>query len=74
MAINHDDGLFQACYWLSAETIEGDPDGVEYSDFLMELKQSIDQALRRRRFAYAALFRWTGAEWELVEEFERRTG
>jgi len=71
VSINREDGQFQACYWRSADAVSGDPDETEYSDFLMELKQSIDQALRRRGFAYAAIFRWTGAEWDLVEEFER---
>ncbi len=74
MVINREDGQFQACYWRSADGVSGDPDHAEYSDFLMELKQSIDQTLRRRDYAYAAVFQWNGAEWDLVEEFERRTG
>jgi hypothetical protein len=65
---------FQACYWKSAAAIGGDPDLTESSDLLMELKRRIQVALRQRDFAYAAIFRWDGADWELVEEFEVRGG
>jgi hypothetical protein len=72
VAINREDGLFQVSYWRDAAGIENDPDDVEYSDFLMELKQRINQLFRERRFQHAAIFRWddgTG-NWMLVEEFE----
>jgi hypothetical protein len=72
MATGRSDGQYQACYWRDAAAIGGDPDATEYSDLLMELKARIDRALRRREFGYAAIFRWDGAEWELVEEFEPR--
>ena len=51
VTINREDGQFQACYWRSADAVSGDPDETEYSDFQMELKQSIDRALRRRNYA-----------------------
>ena len=72
MAINDSDGTFQASYWRDAAGIGGDPDSVEYSDFLMELKDRIQKLLRQGRFAHAAIFQWNNQEWELVEEFERR--
>ncbi len=74
MTVNREDGQFQASYWQNAEAVGGEPDEIEYSDFQMELKQRIDQALRRRQYAYAAIFHWNGADWDLVEEFERRAG
>jgi len=72
VTINRDDGLFQASYWRDAGGIESEPDDIEYSDFLMELKQRINTLFRQRRFQYAAIFRWNEAvkAWELVEEFE----
>jgi hypothetical protein len=74
MPINHDDGKFQASYWRDASKIEAEPDAVEYSDFLMELKQSIHGHFRDRRYRYAAIFRWDESTdaWQLVEEFEPR--
>lgn len=74
MAINRDDGLFQASYWLDAAMIGSDPDAIEYSDFLMELKQRINTLFRQGRFHYAAIFRWNAGaqDWDLVEEFEPR--
>jgi hypothetical protein len=74
MVINNIDGRFQASYWLDAARIENDPDGVEYSDFLMELKDRIQKLLRQGRFEYAAIFQWNAdaSVWELLEEFELR--
>ena len=65
---------FQACYWKVAADIGGDPDRTEFSALLTDLKQRIQVALRKGEFAYAAIFRWDGEDWELVEEFEVRTG
>jgi hypothetical protein len=74
MAINRGDGKFQASYWRDATKIGSDPDDVEYSDILMELKQSIYVHFRARSFRYAAIFRWDEPTniWQLVEEFEPR--
>jgi hypothetical protein len=72
MATERGDGQFQACCWRDAASIGGDPDATEYSDLLMALKARIDRALRRGDFGYAAIFRWDGAAWELVEKFEPR--
>ena len=75
MVINLVDGKFQAAYWREEARIEDDPDGVEYSDFMMELKDRIQKLLRRGEFAHAAIFQWNAdtADWELVEEFALRT-
>jgi hypothetical protein len=76
MAVNDSDGLFQASYWRDAAGIGSDPDSVEYSDFVMELKDRIQKQLRRGAFAYAAIFRWDegAGDWELLDEFARRDG
>jgi hypothetical protein len=75
MTISRNDGKFQASYWRDASKIEAEPDDVEYSDFLMELKQRIHGLFRERRYGYAAIFRWDESAriWQLVEEFEPRT-
>ena len=52
MAVNRDDGKFQACYWLSADGVGNDPDEVEYSDILMELKARAYLVFRQGRFQY----------------------
>lgn len=65
---------FQACYWKDVATVGGDPDRTEFSGLLMDLKRRIQVALRKGEFAYAAIFRWDGGGWELVEEFEVRAG
>ncbi len=72
MTINTNDGAFQACYWRDAARIGEECDAAEYSDYAMELKQRIHALFKQGDFAYAALFQWNGAEWELVEEYERR--
>jgi hypothetical protein len=76
MVINSIDGKFQASYWRDAARIADAPDSVEYSDFLMELKDRTQKLLRRGDFAYAAIFRWDAQaeSWELVGEFALRTG
>ena len=72
--ISKSDGRFQASYWRDAAGIEGEPDSVEYSDYLMELKDRIQKLLRHGDFAHAAIFQWNAesGEWELVDEFARR--
>ena len=76
MAINRNDGMFQVSYWLDASKIESDPDDIEYSDSLMELRERIHKLFRHGSFMYAAIFHWdAGAnDWELVEECEPRNG
>lgn len=73
MTINTEDGAFQACYWRDAARIGEDPDAAEYSDYAMELRQRIHALFKQGTYAYAALFRWSGEEWEWVEEYDLRT-
>ena len=74
MVISPVDGKFQASYWRDAARIAEEPDGVEYSDYLMELKDRIQKLFRRGEFTYAAIFQWNAdtGEWDLVEEFALR--
>jgi uncharacterized protein YheU (UPF0270 family) len=74
MVISSSDGAFQASYWRDAARIGEAPDGTEYSDYLMELKDRIQKLLRRRAFAYAAIFRWNAEADNLVEEYALRDG
>jgi hypothetical protein len=75
MVINTADGKFQAFYWRDPARIADDPDGVEYSDYLMELKDRIQKLLRQGDFAYAAIFEWNAQTevWDLVDEFALRS-
>lgn len=71
MVINRTDGQFQIAYWLDASRVENEPDDVEYSDFLMELKERLNKVFREGHFKYAAIFSWNSVtgEWELVDEY-----
>ena len=74
MAINRTDGKFQVSYWLDASKVANNPDDIEYSDSLMELRQRIYKVFRQRSFKYAAIYQWNpGAnDWDLVDECEPR--
>lgn len=75
MTINRNDGMYQVAFWLDAANIENDPDDVEYSDILMELKERIHRVFRQGRFQHAAIFHWNASanNWDLLEEFEPRS-
>jgi hypothetical protein len=72
--MNRNDGMFQVSYWLDASKIETEPDDIEYSDSLMELRERIYKVFRKGSFKYAAIFHWNAAgnDWELVDEYEPR--
>jgi hypothetical protein len=71
MVISNSDGKFQASYWRDPARIGEEPDSVEYSDYLMELKDRIQKLLRHGDFAHAAIFQWQAEsnDWALVDEF-----
>ena len=73
MVISSTDGKFQASYWRDPAGIAEDPDSVEYSDYLMELKDRIQKLIRAGECAHAAIFQWNAesGDWELVDEFTR---